>query len=166
MVSNLPTSLDNLTSNGVINFDAEAYIKGTHAKNIASPSYLPFEQPLNAFGSPGQAPTMHQGQPRQDEFVTKHESSAAPADWKKAATAVLIAGLAVFGGIKFKSKISALFAKKPPTAATTPTAANATTTTAATAATNQAAFWPTAGTRTARARSLGGRSARCSSLHP
>ena len=109
MVSNLPSALDNLAANGVINFDADAYIQGKPARYVGEPkAYLPFDQPLNVYqGGP------LSGQPAHDTFVNQLDKPAGPADWKQAATAVLLAGLAVFVGVKYKDKIVSLFKKKP-----------------------------------------------------
>lgn len=92
----LPSSLDSLASSGVVDFDPEAYIKGTTPRYVGSPRYyLPFEQPLPAFQPPAHLPANmkpHE-QPKHDEF--KHQSDAPI--WKKVVTGGLVAGLLAFG---------------------------------------------------------------------
>lgn len=116
MVMNSSSALDNLSANGIINFDANAFIKGEPAKYVApTAEYLPFDQPLNVLGStpPYGGPVLKR-QPQHDAFVNKsedNENQPAAHNWKKAATAVLVATLAVWGGVKCKSKISSLINK-------------------------------------------------------
>lgn len=121
MVSNLPSALDNLAANGVINFDADAYIQGKPPRYVGEPKlYLPFEQPLCGCPCQCQGARLPQ-QPSHDAFINNHqEKSEGPADWKKAATAVLIAGLVVLLGVKYKDKIVSLVKKKPAAAPVAP----------------------------------------------
>ncbi len=91
-----PTALDNLVSGGVIDFDANAYVRG--------------ERPR--YGIPPQitAPNLNakiQEQPQKDEFK---KSNIKIAGWKKVLAATLFAGLAIFGLTKIKS-LSKLVAK-------------------------------------------------------
>jgi len=109
MVSNLPTALDNLASSGIIDFDADAYVKGTPARYVGNPDpaagYLPFDQPLPAFPAQyGPAPQLP-AQPRQDAFVTHNKEEGLPS-WKKALAVVVLGGFAVLAGVKHKDKIT------------------------------------------------------------
>lgn len=98
----LPSTLDNLAALGVVDFDPEAYIKGTTPRYVGAPRYyLPFEQPLPAFQPPAHLPVNmkpHE-QPKHDEF--KHESEIPL--WKKLVTGGLVAGLVALGVYKAKS---------------------------------------------------------------
>ena len=119
MVSNLPSALDNLASNGIINFDADAYIHGKPARYVGEPkAYLPFDQPLNVYTGPNSK--LH-GQPAHDAFISKGAEGEGDMDWKKKATIVLLAGLAAIGVFKYRNKIAS-FASKKPAAAPAPTA--------------------------------------------
>ena len=84
-------SLDSLATNGIIDFDADAYIKGTAPKFVGTPNYLPGEQPLPAFNPPGQNAKLA-GQPAKDAFISNEKK--ANSDWKKYTFFGLIAGLA------------------------------------------------------------------------
>lgn len=102
MFPQLPSIVDNLTSAGIIDFDAESYVKGVQPRYIGAPkNYLPFEQPLPAFQPPqyGLSSKSLQ-QPHKDELVHKTESTI-PA-WKKALTGLLIAGLVTAAVLKFR----------------------------------------------------------------
>lgn len=106
--------LDVLASNKIINFDPEAFVKGTTPRYVGDPdgeTYLPFEQPLMA--TPTCIPpigTPLSGQPEHDEFSGSghHEKKH---NWRKILTAVLAAGLLVLGGIKLKSAFGKLAEK-------------------------------------------------------
>ncbi len=105
MVSNLPSALDNLASNGIINFDADAYVKGETPRYVGNPGQacLPFEQPLPAFPQQGRVPQIPE-QPKKDEFVHKKEEKGNPS-WKKALAFVLVAGAAAFLGFRHREKL-------------------------------------------------------------
>jgi hypothetical protein len=107
-------SLDNLAANGIIDFDADSYVKGKAPRYVGDPdgyTGLPLDRPLMAepYGiSPG---AQLSGHPARDAFVNHGDKHHGNPTWKKALAAVLIAGLAVFGGIKYKDKIANLFKK-------------------------------------------------------
>lgn len=127
MSSDFPSSLDNLAANGIVNFDSEAYIKGTAPRYVGNPPLmgLPFEQPLPAFPQ-GQVPQMH-AQPNKDAFV--HSEGHKNPSWKTALATVLAASAAVFVGVKYGSKIGSIFnKKKAATGQQAPTAAPTTAT--------------------------------------
>lgn len=100
------SSLDSLASNGVINFDADAYIKGTQPRYVGNPeqSSLPLEGPMNT-ASHGVTPgDKLSGGPKRDAYVgslgtEEHKKTSFP----KILTGAIAAGLAIFGGIKVKS---------------------------------------------------------------
>lgn len=111
-------ALDNLASNGIIDFDADSYVRGTPPKYVGSPSApacLPFEKPLMA--EPSFMPpvgTRLSGQPAKDEFG--HHNKKHILNWKQALTGVIVAGLLVLGGIKAADslgKFSKWLKKKP-----------------------------------------------------
>lgn len=104
MVSQFYTPLDSLARNGIIDFDADAYIRGTTPRYVGKPNdvpYLPFDQPLPELAP---APIKPHIQPRKDEFVKEEESGSNP-HWKTTLAQLLFATLAVAGGIKYKDKI-------------------------------------------------------------
>lgn len=101
------SSLENLSSNGIVNFDAEAYVKEGHSKyaeNHENDAYLPFDKPLLA--TPhlyGVQPGPHLGgHPEIDAFIS-HKKEHPPLNWKQILIGLGAAGLATFGGIKLFS---------------------------------------------------------------
>lgn len=117
------SALDNLAANGIIDFDADSYIKGEPARYVGNPrGYvgLPLDRPIlaepRAYGVvPG---AMLSGQPNDDAFVHKGEGGHeekhgehSNISWKKALTGSVFLGLAVFGGIKYRTQL-VNFAKK------------------------------------------------------
>ncbi|MFA7659263.1 MAG: hypothetical protein WCY19_07500 [Candidatus Gastranaerophilaceae bacterium] len=119
-------SLDNLAKNGVINFDADSYIKGVPPRYVGDPDGyvgLPFEQPLPAMQGTGQL----SGQPSKDAFVKHDEVKTSATDWKKALMGVILAGLATFGVLKagkiYKNRKATKAAKAKPAPTAAPAAA-------------------------------------------
>lgn len=102
MFPTLPTAVDNLAANGIIDFDADAFIKGTAPRYVGAPkTYLPFEEPLPAHHQPAHgegAPQIHH-QPKHDEFVHGEKDSG----WKKALVAGSLLALVAAVGYRFKS---------------------------------------------------------------
>lgn len=138
------SSLDNLAANGIINYDADAYIKGTPARYVGSPrmnQYPPFEQPLMVYEPGVQAfnPQMPR-QPHQDEYTPKKHTSV---NWRNTLLATILGGLGIYGGIKLTKFVNKFRNKKflnigkTPTPAPTP-ATNAAASTATNAATQTA----------------------------
>lgn len=118
MEKSMGSSLDALTTSGVIGFDAESYIKGTNANSFgssnSSETYLPGEQPL--FNSPNiplygiYGGSYLQGQPNKDAFVAHNHSIK---NWKEGnvslknlLTAGIVGTLAVLTGKKVKKGLS------------------------------------------------------------
>ena len=96
----LPSTIDRLTSEGIIDFDAESYYKGTQPRYIGAPKeYLPFDEPLPARRMQHYGPSakLHD-QPHHDELV-KHEESKTP-EWKKILTGSLVLALIAAAGYK------------------------------------------------------------------
>lgn len=108
------SSIDNLAANGILNFDADAYVKGTPARYVGKPpGYsvdLPFDQPLmSPFGMyPGamySGPIMA-GQPSADAFIAKkHEK---PFTTKEIVLGALAVGAGALIISKSKSAVAAL----------------------------------------------------------
>lgn len=99
-------SLDSLASNGIINFDPEAYVKtGASKFEGEQENYLPFDKPLLAtpqmYGMP-YAPQLH-GEPENDAFVSRLKEKHSKLPWKGIAVTSVIGGLALAAGIKIKS---------------------------------------------------------------
>lgn len=138
------SSLDNLAANGIINYDAEAYIKGTPPRYVGSPrmnQYPPFEQPLMVYepGIQGFNPQMPK-QPHHDEYTPKKHSNI---NWRNALLATMLGGLGIYGGIKLTKFINKFRNKKFQNVGKTPAPAPA-------PATNAAASAATATTATAQ----------------
>lgn len=111
------TSLDSLASEGIIDFDAAAYITGTPARYIGNPNCPIYNIPPLAIQPPAQ-----------DEFKRKRpESIVKTPFWKKALLGVLVATGAIWGisklrktpsfiksiGTKVSGFFKNLFKKKP-----------------------------------------------------
>ncbi len=104
-------SLDNLAANNIINFDADAYVKGTTPRYAGNPEgeehYLPFDKPLLATPTSqygiSSGPQLH-GAPSKDAFISRgeeHKSQALP--WSEILTIGSVSALAIAAGIKIKS---------------------------------------------------------------
>lgn len=106
------SDLDMLAQNGILDFDAPAYITGQTPRYVGGLSYQP---------SPFVGPmpnNQNLQQPKVDEFnyenKDKKDIVSNPA-WKKWAFGLVAAGALIFGGIKFKSKILPAIKKLPKT---------------------------------------------------
>lgn len=92
-----------LESNGIINFDADAYIKSGIAKPAhEEDAYLPFDKPLLATPQVfGVYPGPHlSGHPDVDAFIT-HKKEHAPLTWKQILAGIGGLTAATIGTIKF-----------------------------------------------------------------
>ena len=134
--------LYNLAANDIINFDADAYVKGLPPRFVGNPAGyvgLPFEQPLPGYGIyPGQHLA---GAPARDAFVN-HNKAKEPLNWKEALLGTILGGVSILGGLKIAKAIKNAKAKKLAKAQasqTTGTAANAAASTATATATATAA---------------------------
>lgn len=113
----LPSSLDRLSSEGIVNFDSESYIKGQPPRYIGAPShYLPFEQPLNTYEpnfatAPAPAGPQLKPQPADDQFVNNNKSNSKT--WKTILLAGIGATLLAVVGVKYGKTIAGWFKKKP-----------------------------------------------------
>ncbi len=113
-------SLDNLAANNIINFDADAYVKGTTPRYAGNPDgeehYLPFDKPLmptptSQYGI-SSGPQLH-GEPSRDAFISRgeeHKSQALP--WSEILTIGSVSALAIAAGIKIKSFLESKKIKK------------------------------------------------------
>jgi len=114
MFPSLPSSIDQLSSEGIVNFDSEAYIYGKTPRYVGAghSNELPFEQPLNTYPNTasydGQGPQMRH-QPKKDEFVHGQSNTS----WKNWILAGIVATLATVVGIKYKDKIKSWITNKP-----------------------------------------------------
>jgi len=105
-MSEIPIGLDNLATSGIIDFDANAYIKGTKPRYVGRPqstNYPPFERPSQAYPVHQEPPLVAHSQPIKDELV-KHDKQS----WKKVLLGALAAGVTLLGVVKLKGKISSL----------------------------------------------------------
>lgn len=99
--------LDSLAANGVIDFDADSYIKGTKPRFVGSPEggSLPFQQPLSPVGTPHNGKLS--GGPQKDAFIKRAgEEEYKPFSWTGLLAGTIAASLAVFTGFKIKSMIT------------------------------------------------------------
>jgi len=104
---------DNLAANGVLNFDADAYIRGTAPRYVGNPNSgnaIPFEQPLMPGPYYPQLGAQLPLQPRRDEFAPheKHKK----AGLKEVLALSIVGSLAIYAGVKFKNGIKKLFSSK------------------------------------------------------
>lgn len=109
-------SLDNLAANGIIEFDADSYVKGKPPRYVGDPNGyvgLPFERPLPACNEYGimPGPKLH-GEPSADAFISR-EHGEKPSNWKGFLFGAFIATLGALGLYKFGEKLKGWFSKKP-----------------------------------------------------
>lgn len=130
------SSFDNLAANGIIDFDAEAYIKGTKPRYVGNPescNQLPFEQPLpgNPCGYGIQPGKQLEGEPEVDAFIhrEKHKSKEAgehnesehSSPWKPFVAGGLITALGLYIANKYRSVIPKITSNNNTPQATTNT---------------------------------------------
>ncbi len=105
-------NLDMLAQCGALDFDAPSYVTGQTPRYVGSISYTP-----SPFGGP-MPDTKNLQQPKVDEFrqdkKDKKDIVSNPS-WKKWAFGILSAGVVLFCGIKFKSKILPFIKNLPKT---------------------------------------------------
>lgn len=101
MSSNWANNLDMLAQNGVLDYDAPAFVMGQKPRYVGAPA-----MPPSPFAGPvPKAPNLNQ--PQSDEFnpeKTDDNFVKNPA-WKKCAFTFLALGALALGGWKFKSKL-------------------------------------------------------------
>lgn len=105
-------NLDMLAQNGVLDFDAPAYITGQTPRYVGglSSQPSPFVGPMPN--------NQNLQQPKVDEFSYEKKDKkdiVSNHAWKKWAFGLVAAGALIFGGIKFKSKILPAIKKLPQT---------------------------------------------------
>lgn len=95
-------ALDNLAANGIIGFDADAYVKGTTPRYVGNPykEYrgLPFEEPLPIM------PAQHGisggpklgGEPEKDAFISHEEPKSNHTSLKSMIAGITVAGLGIY----------------------------------------------------------------------
>lgn len=95
MYSEIPNTVNHLVTNGVIGLE----------------DAVPFIAPTAHGFAPGTAPKLP-SQPAIDAFINKEHKESS---WKKPLFAVLVGGLALYTGIKFKGKLKSIgnFLMKP-----------------------------------------------------
>ncbi len=104
MTYNWAANLDMLAQNGVLDFDAPAYITGQPPRYVGS-----LDVPPSPYANPDFLPkTPYQRIPDTDEFVrdtSDKKDIVSNPSWKKWAFGLIAAGALIFGGYKLKSKI-------------------------------------------------------------
>lgn len=100
-MNNWAYNLDMLAQNGVLDYDAPAFIMGQNPRYIGSPS-----APPSPFVN-GMPPAPKLQQPEIDEFQPEKDKKdiIKNPSWKKWAFGLLAAGALIFTGFKFKSTI-------------------------------------------------------------
>lgn len=83
--------LDMCASQGIINYDAPAYIRGTNPRYVGNPEFETIT---------GEIPNM-KPQPQKDEF--NKEISHGNPSWKKWAFGIFATGIAILGVYKFRN---------------------------------------------------------------
>lgn len=103
--------LENLAQNGIVDFDADAYIKGEPPKFVGKPyptQYLPFDEPLPVmpeyYGKTAYPPRLT-ANPGKDAFISRVEKEKVKLPWKEALTVALVGGAAIFSGFRVTSCI-------------------------------------------------------------
>lgn len=101
MSANWVANLDMLAQNGVIDFDAPAYVLGQAPRYVGNPKVVP---PF--IGQMPNAPLINQPQPINDEFMPsdKNKNYVKNPLWKKLLFGAVTAGALIFGGYKLKNK--------------------------------------------------------------
>ena len=116
--SGLVNNLDNLAREGIIDFDASAFITGTKPRYIGNPN---FQQQL-PMPEMSDVDTSNLQQPSKDEMVyndpEKNETTSKNPLWKKFLFGTIAGGLAIFGGVKLykfckTNSLKNLFSKVP-----------------------------------------------------
>ena len=109
--------LDALAANGIIEFDADSYVRGKPPRYVGDPDGyvgLPFERPLPATNEYGimPGPKLH-GEPSVDAFISR-EHTEKPSNWKGFLFGAFVATLGALGLYKFGEKLKGWISKKPP----------------------------------------------------
>lgn len=103
MSSNWMGNLDMLAQEGVINFDAPAFVMGTKPRYVGNPrlsQMQPFPGPIP------EAPLINQPQPLVDEFQKQDNNNHVKnPTWKKVLFGLVAAGTLIFAGYKFKKTL-------------------------------------------------------------
>lgn len=117
--SGLVNNLDNLAREGIIDFDATAFVTGTKPRYIGNPSYAQLPMP-----DMNDVDKSNLKQPSKDEMIynDKKPSTSKNPLWKKIMFGTILGGLLIFGGCKLaKTKLfQKLIAKLKPTPTPTP----------------------------------------------
>lgn len=102
-------SLDSLAANGIINFDADAFIKGTPPRYVGSPEeplYLPFDKPLpdmfESHGKVGHGQNAGEGEGN-NPFLSKVHGTNNVSSLKEFLMIALVGGVGAFLIAKRKS---------------------------------------------------------------
>jgi len=110
-------SLDSLASGGIINFDADAFVKGTKPRYVGNPGaeiYLPGDTPLYFNPTYGIKPgaNLH-GEPSTDAFIERgeHKQNSLPS-FSTIIAGGLVATIAFLTGSKIKSLFTTKDSKK------------------------------------------------------
>lgn len=109
----LVNNLDNLAREGIIDFDATAFVTGTKPRYVGNPSYSQLPLP-----DMSDVDTAKLQQPTKDEMIYSKESGKVSKNplWKKLLFGAVAGGLLIFGGYKlYKAKpFKNLFSQKIP----------------------------------------------------
>lgn len=113
----LVNNLDNLAREGIIDFDASAFVLGTKPRYVGNPPYIQLPLPDMSM-----VDTTNLKQPQKDEIIrTTPEKTSKNPTWKKVLFGIFATGLLIYGGSKlakfkpvknFFSKITKFFKPK------------------------------------------------------
>lgn len=98
MADNWVANLDMLSANGIIDYDAAAYLRGTPPRYIGNPSLRTQPQPLPPTGVAPMRPPIGK-----DTFDPADKPLIENPFWKKALFVLVAGGTLIFGGIKLKN---------------------------------------------------------------
>ena len=112
MEGGIQNSLDALASNGILNFDADAFVSGASPRYVGGlpQNYLPFDRPLGNYPTaPALLPngTKIKEQPKKDEVVTTPDGKPVKKTktWQKIGLGVVAAVVVALGGKKLYNVI-------------------------------------------------------------
>ena len=112
MGANWVTNLDLLSANGILDYDAAAYLRGTPPRYVGNPSLRTSPQPVYptatgvALPPPLREDTFIDGNCEKDNSLIKNPT------WKKFLFTVITAGTLIWGGYKLRNKKPMQWIKK------------------------------------------------------
>lgn len=103
MSSNWVANLDLLSANGILDYDAAAYLRGTPPRYIGNPSIRTSPQPIYPTATGVALPPPLQGDSYNDKNTEEKDSLYKNPTWKKVLFAVVTTGALIWGGYKLRN---------------------------------------------------------------